>query len=61
MKIDLKAFGKWFVREAIPTALMMYDVEPDAREFARANNLPVDASVALAVQIKENLINSVQR
>lgn len=58
MKIDVKAFGRWFVREAIPTALMFYDVEPEAREFARKNRLPEDTVVAFAEQIKANVINA---
>jgi hypothetical protein len=58
MKIDLKALGRWFVREAVPVGLMFYDVGPDARAFARKNGLPEEAAVALAEQIKANLIGA---
>lgn len=60
MKLSISKLLKWLGREVIPIALLLCDVESEARSFARRNDLPEEACVELAKCVKMKLIEELR-
>jgi hypothetical protein len=67
VKINLKRFGKFLIREALPVALGIRDLDGIlndeaiklAKEYAKHNDISEEQAVALALLLKEKLVETI--